>query len=355
MIRENKVVCIKKEADTDRSMGVNRILVNYHILSTEAQARVDANPDQGMQRSTEAWRHVVDAPTREANRVETLSTNSYEYYEASINAVTEFSKLGLMPIGSPEFMLGSRNLIVRETPTSSVWVFLVGAIDLFLYNKNTGRLVIAESKSSRDNDNSNADQGSRYGGGGGGGGNAARFLTMEQLYMKEKHCMQVTMYAVMLISMSREAGVPINPDDIELVLFASNFAKRKSMVWSLKYRPLTFLGRNWAPNRWHGLLDTGCLKFLYQTESVPKPKKRLTLPPVKKCCFCGGTKQLGETRSEPVQIVCTTCFETRKCDCGRLLRSATRKYCGPDCPNLKTGVVHQFDPSGKPLVRCIKN
>lgn len=346
VVRENRAVVVRKLSDTDdRSMGVNRLLVNYHLLDNEAKARVLANPDQGTQKNTEAWRHIVDEQTVDQNRIEILSTNEYQYYEESINAVTEFSKLGLMPIGQPEFMLGSRNLKAREAPHSKVWVYLVGAIDMFLYNRNTGRLVIAEVKGNQDNNRESS------------AASPARFLSMKQLFMKEKHCMQVTMYAVMLIAMSREAGVEISPDDIELILFANSRAKRTSIVWTLKYRPLTFLGRHWAPNRWYGLLDTQSMKFGHEL-GTPRPQKRSTEQPpplqsFRKCHLCGSTERLGRTRHKPIQIICEKCDATRRCDCGRLLRNTTRKYCSPQCPRLKTGVV-QIMGVGKNIRKYIK-
>ncbi len=331
VVRENRAVVVRKlSKEDDRSMGVNRALVNYHILDSDAKARVLASPDQGLQRGTEAWRHIVDDHTVEQNRIEILSTNEYQYYEESINAVTEFSKLGLMPIGQPEFMLGSRNLKIREEPNSNVWVYIVGAIDMFLYNRNTGRLVIAEVKSN-EGGSSNKE---------GSAASHVRFLSMKQLFMKEKNCMQVTMYAVMLLAMAREAGVEISPDDIELVLFANSRPKRTSIVWTLKYRPMTFLGRNWAPARWHGILDTNSMKFAHVVEASRPAKRPVEQPETfKKCHLCGSTEKLGRTRHKPIQIICEKCDATRRCDCGRLLRNTTRKYCGSDCPKLKTGVV----------------
>lgn len=329
VVRENHAVVVRKaNKEDDRSMGVNRVLVNYHILDNEAKARVLASPDQGVQRGIEAWRHIVDEHTVEQNRIEILSTNEYQYYEESTNAVTEFSKLGLMPIGEPEFMLGSRNLKIREEPNSSAWVYLVGAIDLTLYNRNTGCLVIGEAKS---NEGKNKE---------GSAASHIRFLSMKQLFMKEKNCMQVTMYAVILLAMAREAGVEINPDDIELVLFANSRPKRTSMIWTLKYRPMTFLGRLWAPNRWHGILDTNSMRFAGALE-VSRPVKRPVEQPetFMKCHLCGSTEGLGKTRHKPIQIICDKCNKTRRCDCGRLLRNTTRKYCGSDCPKLKTGIV----------------
>lgn len=331
--RDHGAVCIKKQADDERSLGVNRILENYHILDSAAQARVLANPDQGKQRSLEAWRHVVDPHTVEVNRIETLSTNKYEHYEEAINAVTEFNKIGLMPIATPEFLLGSRNLIARETPISSTWVFVVGAIDMFLYNRRTGKLVIAEVKNSGPQSDA--------------GGNV-RFLSMEQLYMKEKNCMQVTMYGLLIICMASEANIPINPDDIELVLFANNRPKRTSIVWSLSYQPMTFLGKNWAPGRWHGLLDTGCFQILNNVPPASARRAAVMEPVESKCHLCGSTNHLGKTRSAPIEVICRACYSTRRCECGRLLRHVSRKYCGQDCPNLKTGVVHTRQPSIPP-------
>lgn len=344
--RDHNVVCIKKQQDTDRSLGVNRLIENYHLLDSAAQARVlAATADQGKQRALEAWRHVVDAHTVEANRIEILSTNKYQYYEEAINAVTEFNKLGLVPIATPEFLLGSRNILARETPTSSIWVFVVGAIDMFLYNRRTGRIVIGEAKSSGGGDSATS-------------GNA-RFLTMEQLYMKEKNCMQVTMYALLLICMSNEAGVPINPDDIELVLFANNKAKHTSVVWSLSYQPMTFLGKNWAPDRWHGFLDTNCFKIL-NIAPVGAQKRGPTLEaPESKCFLCGSTEELGKTKTAPVESICRVCYNSRRCDCGRVLRSLSRKYCGTSCPKLRTGVVQAApspapSPSPRPIIQWTK-
>lgn len=159
-----------------------------------------------------------------------------------------------------------------------------------------------------------------------------------------ENIMQLHLYAILLLTMSREAGVPIDPHDVELVLFANNSVQKKSEIWRMNYNPETFLGRDWAPNRWYGLLETDSLQFLNEPAhrglSNGLPVEVNKDPPAPKAChFCGSLRDLGETRSAPILTLCRSCFDKRRCACRRLLRVPGRKYCGPDCSQLKSGTV----------------
>ena len=290
-----------------RSIGVTRVLDNYYKPSAEEQAKIAIAKDPGTELSTAAWRHSVDQMTYNANFV-SLTNNHYFAYEATLNTVSELGKVRMVAMDKPEFRLGSPSMIVLETPGGGAqdWMFLVGSIDMFFYNYGTGKLVICEAKSgfSEAPAHSNSK------------------LYMVSKFLKEKHVKQLTLYAWMLINMSQEAGVPIDPTDIELVILADDRSKRRSEIWLFGYHPKTFLGSVWAFDRWTGLIDTGLLVH----------QRQRTL----KCAFCETEDNLIKTKSKPVKFVCRQCYSINRCACGALVRFtyAGKRVCGRQCPKL---------------------
>lgn len=287
------------------SIGVTSVLDNYYRQSEEDVERIAAAPDRGIELGKRAWRHAIDSLT--AERFKSLTNNKYMAYEATLNTVTQLGSVHLAQIDKPEFRVGSPTITVLETPNGDErdWKFLVGAIDMFLYNYETGQLVLCEAKSGF------SDQLMR---------NSP--LYMAKMFLKEKHVKQLTLYAWMLIKMSHEAGVPIAPEDIQLVILADDRNKHMSEIWSFPYDPVTFLGSVWARDRWVGFVDTNLL--------LHRPVLSL------ECMFCKTKDNLIKTITTPVKVVCKPCYSVNRCACGKLVRYkyAGKRVCGRDCKKL---------------------
>jgi hypothetical protein len=290
-----------------RSMGVTRLLANYYRPSLEEQKEIAAAADKGKALSFAAFKHCIDKDTFEA-RFNKLAETKYETYDDAIVAMNELNRVGMIAMGAPEFMLGSRNIFVREEPREGAeWLHLTGSIDMICYNKNTGRPVLVELKSGFTSSTSNA-----------------KFMSMQALHLKEKHCKQLCLYAKLFIAMAAEIGVTVLPTDLELVIVANNKGKRTLAIWQMAFDPQTFLGSIWARDRWHGIVDSGALFFKVQ-QSGPK------------CSVCKGEADILKTKSLPIIFICVKCKNANLCRCGKLARLKSKthgKICSLQCPGL---------------------
>jgi len=294
--------------DARRSIGVKRLLTNYYRPTPAEQTEITAAQDPGKTLGFAAFKHTIDAATFEA-KFRCLSEERYESFDEAMVASHRLNAVGLVPIGAPEFMLGSRLILAREKPCDTAeWLHLTGSVDALAYNKTTAKLVLIEQKS-------------------GFPGASAKFLTQRSLYLKEQHAKQLTLYARMLLAMAEEAHVELYPKDLELVVVANNKSKHLFSVWQMDYDPVTFLGGAWAGERWHGIADLGHLRFEAQDY---RPRCRV--------CHATG-EDLIKTKSLPVLIFCRRCLEENRCRCGKVARLESRKQklkiCGKACPVLR--------------------
>ncbi len=289
------------------SIGVTRLLDNYYKQSDEDRAQIQKAKDPGVELGLITWKSAIDQLTYQAN-FRSLTNNKYKAYEATLNTVTELGSAHMVAIDKPEFRLGSPSMMVLETPNGGEedWRYLVGAIDAFFYNYETGKLVICEAKSGFSE----------------GPARSNSPVYMANKFLKEKHVKQLTLYTWILINMAEEAGVPISPDDLELAILADDRSRHISEIWTFAYNPKTFLGSVWAFDRWYGLIDTGLL--LYRRNTVLA------------CHFCKTTENLVKTKSTPVKIVCRSCYSVNRCACGALVRYkyANKRVCSRQCPKL---------------------
>jgi hypothetical protein len=281
------VIVAYPDAAPDRrsSIGVHRLLCNYYKPNADEQQKLAAAPDAGKERSAQAFRHSIDKPTFREKFAHLIPAMTYESYDetlAAANMLSEHCKM--IPLGPAEFILGSRQIMVREFPYDGAsWVHLTGAIDATFYNLSTHKLVLVELKSSFPQNN-------------------ARFFSMETLFLKEQHAKQLTLYARLLLLMAQEARVPLSSDDLELCILANNKSRHQISAWRMAYDPVTFLGSAWSPH-WHPI--------------------ELQLP--LSCAFCGRFDELQQTRSTPVIVVCRPCFTERRCACGQLGRFKSQR------------------------------
>lgn len=294
-----------------RSLGVTRFLANYYKPSSAEQAEIAAATDKGKALSFAAFKHSIDKPTFEA-RFALVSESRYESFEDTIVGMNELNRADVVPLGPPEFMLGSRNIIAKEEPRESAdWVHLTGSIDAIGYNKVTGKLVLVELKSGFTSATSNA-----------------KFMSMQTLHLKEKHCKQLCLYARMLTAMAVEIGIVIAPTDLELLIVANNKSKHLLSIWRMVYDPETFLGSTWAGERWVGILDSGMLRTA-------------VAPHFPSCAACGRQADIIKTKSLPIVFLCKPCFNANRCHCGKLARVKTKaglRLCSRTCP---TAIVIQ--------------
>jgi len=304
-VMHNNGAVIVRNRNGRQSIGVTRLLNNYYRPSEEELTRINKSEDQGREISFAAWKHSVDKETCAAKFRTLVDEQRFEYYDSGMtvdDALLEHA--GLVPIGKPEFALGSPSLVAREQPSSSATLkHLVGSIDRHRYNKRRAKLVFVELKS---------------------GNTKAPYMTMRALYLKEKHAKQLTLYAFIFQIMAMEAGVKITADDIELIIIGYDTVKRAVSVWEMQYDPKTFLGSYWATEHWHGLIDMNCLM-------------RLTLDSL--CCVPGCRKKaLYQSQSRPDLRYCSDkCREWPHCDCGKPAEcrsNSTGKYLCKSCSEL---------------------
>jgi len=295
-----------------RSIGVTRLLANYYRPSIEEQTAIRTAKDPGKELGFAAFRHAIDAATFE-RKFRLLAETRYETYDDAMVATNQLNAAGIVALGLPELMLGSRLILAREFPEASAeWLHLTGSIDSVCYNRALGKLVLVELKSGFTSTNT-------------------KFHSMQTLHLKEKHCKQLCLYAEMLLAMAVEANVSLSGVDLQLVVVANNKSKHMLSIWEMQYDPQTFLCGTWATDRWHGLLDLGHIRFeVYDQLRAQQPA----------CRVCGLTKpgEMLQTRTEPVWIFCQPCFEEHRCACGRVARIQNKKtgerLCSRDCPLL---------------------
>ena len=308
-------VCYPPTEKSIRSIGVTRLLDNYYRPSAEEQAKIDAAQDKGKELGFFAFRHCIDKETFEA-RFRKLKETKYEVYDDAIVAMNALKEVGLIAIGSPEFLLGSRNILVKEEPKQGAdWLHLTGGIDMLCYSTVTGNLVLVELKSSS---------------GFTGASTNAKFMTMQTLHLKEKHCKQLCLYTKLFIAMAAEIGINIIPSQLELIIIANNKSKHTLAIWQMPFDPQTFLGSIWARDRWCGIVDTGALYF----------KAQLAGP---KCSVCKGEADVLKTKSLPIIFICTKCKILNLCKCGKLARLKSKKYgrvCSNACPLIPRETIN---------------
>ena len=297
-----------------RSIGVTRVLDNYYRPSPEEITKINAATDKGKELGFCSFKHCIDKDTFEA-RFQKLKETKYETYDDAIVAMNALKEVGLIAIGSPEFLLGSRNIFVKEEPKPGAdWLHLTGAIDMLCYNTITKKLVLVELKSSSGFTSNSTN---------------AKFMSMQTLHLKEKHCKQLCLYAKVFIAMAAEIGINILPNDMELIIIANNKSKHKLAIWQMPYDPVTFLGSIWARDRWCGIVDSGALFFKAQTTGP-------------RCSVCKGDADVLKTKSLPIIFICKTCKNANLCKCGKLARLKSKKHgkiCSNGCPTIPREVV----------------
>jgi hypothetical protein len=236
LIHNNDAVIVK--SDTRQSIGVTRLLTNYYRPSAEESARLSSAADVGKERSFAAFRHSIDNESFAKNFSTLVDEERYQSYDSAMTVDDAlFARQQLVPIGSKEYALGSPSVVAREQPRHDAdYKHVTGSIDRLRYNTRTGRLALIELKS---------------------GQTRAPYMKMRSLYLKEKHCKQLTLYAYLLLIMAAEASVAIAPQDLELIIVGWDTCKHTLSVWKMNYDPQTFLGSRWAASHWYGLLDTG--------------------------------------------------------------------------------------------------
>jgi hypothetical protein len=299
----------KERTQHHRTIGVTRLLANYYRPSAEEEAKINAAVDKGKELGFFAFRHCIDKYTFEA-RFRKLAETKYETYDDTIVAMNALKEVNMIAIGSPEFLLGSRNIFVKEEPREGAeWLHLTGSIDMLCYNTLTGKLALVELKSSSGFTSNNSN---------------AKFMSMQTLHLKEKHCKQLCLYTKLFIAMAAEIGIVVPPADLELVIIANNKTKHKLAIWEMPYDPITFLGSVWARDRWYGITDTGALFFKVQ-DIAPR------------CSVCKGDADILKTKSLPIIFICIKCKNANLCKCGKLARLKSKthgKICSANCPRL---------------------
>lgn len=293
--RHNGAIIVRyndRAHDRRGSIGAHRLLCNYYRPSAEEQQQLNNAKDVGKERSTQAFHHAIDKATFHEKFTHLIPALRYEAYdEALIASNTLSNQCNMVSLGYAEFTLGSRRILVNEFPHEGAQqLHLTGALDALFYNRATGKLVLVEQKSGFPQNN-------------------ARFFSMEQLYLKEQHAKQLTLYACLLLLMAEEAGVPLVADDLELCLLANNKARHQLSAWRMQFDPVTFLGETWAAVHWYAIIIV-----------VNKPMQ---------CCFCGRFDELKQTVSKPIITLCMPCFDKHRCVCGKLgryMRKSTNTY-----------------------------
>jgi len=225
-----------------RSIGVSRLLSNYYRPSEKENEELAKLADPLEKIDWFAYRHALDEDTRKAKVLKTVEQQFELYDENMIIDDVLANQFHMVPIGEPEFNLCLPTLQVREFPGSGVWLHLVGRADRMRYNSRTRKLVIVELKTSA-------------------GKGKSMFMKMSNQFLKEKHCKQLTFYAFMLLLMAADTRIKLTSNDIELLLIGCDRGKRTIAVWQLQYDPQTFLGENWASERWHPLLGSSDLRI----------------------------------------------------------------------------------------------
>jgi hypothetical protein len=301
IVHHNGAVIVRGNGDR-QSIGVTRVLTNYYKPSDEELTKINNAEDQGRERNFAAFKTSIDRETFNNKFHTVVDEEKFEHYDHSMTVDDKlFENHDLIPIGPAEYTLGTPSLVVREHPRADAAVkYIVGSIDRLRYNKRTAKLVLLELKS---------------------GQTRAAYMAMRTLYLKEKHCKQLTFYAFILQVMALEAGVKITQEDIELIVVGVDTSKRTVSVWQMQYDPKTFLGGVWAGERWCGIVDTGMLM-------------RLTLDEF--CCIPDCThKAVFKVAHRPELRYCSqACRSKPHCDCGRpaSYRSPTLgKYLCKDC------------------------
>ena len=293
--RQNGAVIVRNSKH--QSIGVTRLLSNYYKPSAEEFARINRAEDAGRERTFSAFKAGIDKETFGAKFRTIVDEQRFEHYDSSMTVDDSlFEHQGLVPIDRAEYLLGSPSLVVRELPSvDAALKHLTGSIDRLRYNKRTGRLALIELKS---------------------GQTRAPYMKMRALYLKEKHCKQLTLYAFMLRIMASEANISLEPNDIELFIIGYDSAKHCVSVWQMQYDPQTFLGSVWAGERWAGIIDTGLLA-------------RLTLN--EHCCIPNCTNRaMLRSKLHPDQVYCSqACREKPHCPCGKPAthRNSQRYFC----------------------------
>lgn len=283
VVHNNGAVIVRGHAGR-QSIGVTRTLTNYYKPSDEDLTKINKAEDQGRERNFAAFKHSVDRETFNNKFQTVVDEEKFEHYDHSMTVDDKlFENHDLIPIGPPEYALGSPSLVVRETPSSDALAkYIVGSIDRLRYNKRTAKLVLLELKS---------------------GQTRAAYMAMRTLYLKEKHCKQLTFYAFILQVMALEAGVKITQEDLELIVVGVDTSKRTVSVWQMQYDPKTFLGSHWAGERWIGIVDTGMLM-------------RLTLDEF--CCIPDCTKKAlyQHPKRSDLKYCSQACRDRPHCECG---------------------------------------
>jgi len=244
-----------------RCIGVTTLLTNYYIPSAEDQVEIAKGDDRGKALGFAAFKPNIDKDTYSAYFTQ-LDDQPYEGFDSGRCVGSHLANVGITLAGLQEFMVGSRLLVARETPAPDAPLsYLVGAIDEICYNERTGKLVLLESKQSRSD---------------------SKYIAMKTLFLKEKHCKQLSFYAMMFLFMCNEAGIDIKEEDIELVIVGQATTKRRVASWRFGFDRITFLGEQWASDRWHPILCR---------DPARNAIRRLDMQ-VPCCSVCGGGGQL---------------------------------------------------------------
>jgi hypothetical protein len=301
VVHQNGAVIVRNKQGR-HSIGVTRILTNYYKPSEEELSRINKAEDQGRELNFAAFKHGIDRETFNNKFHTVVDEERFEHYDSSMTVDDKlFEKHNLIPIGQAEFALGTPSLAVREKPSTQAELkHITGSIDRLRYNKRTAKLALIELKS---------------------GSTKAAYMKMRSLYLKEKHCKQLTLYAFILQVMALEAGVRITQEDIELIVIGWDNSKRTVSVWQMQYDPQTFLGSRWAGERWFGIVDTGFLLRLTYDEF---------------CCIPDCTKKALYRHPQRQELVyCSQlCRDKPHCACGTpaSYRSAsTGRYICKNC------------------------
>jgi DNA-binding CsgD family transcriptional regulator len=292
------------EGAPHHSLGVNRLLSNYYRLTPAQRSQLASAPQH---HTTDDFAYRLPMPPDTvATHMSTLFETTHSRHDTILSAADLLAQHHLMPIGTAEFRLGSPNISILRNPESPGWVCPVGAIDSFRYNTETHRLTVVELKTCH---------------------KTKKPRSLAELFLRQKFCLQLTMYALLLRLMAEEAGCPLAVRDIDLLLVGHDSANNRIAAWRLNYDPELLLGGRWQSEFWHAIFTPQRFAVQYSAArrcvipgcERPASLVRSSQPDVtfcgeecarKLCCICHAVPQ--HYSNSEKRYYCEKCVRARR-------------------------------------------
>lgn len=221
-----------------RSLGVNRILINYFIPNDEELQTLSTAEDKDKQLNLMAWKKPLDKTvfSEFCHLIGERQFSGPHGYIVELDSL--FGDNHIISLNCNELPVGDASILALSNPTADPkdqtnWIHPTGAIDMTKYNRRTGKIVCIELKT----------------------GNSYFPCGLQSRYLKEKHVKQLHFYAFMLLNIANNAGIKLSANQIELAFAAADTRMQRVALWSVAYKPKFFLGSALGSTRWHSLIE----------------------------------------------------------------------------------------------------